>query len=230
MRTQRGVSLIELMVSITIGMFLLLGLGTIFVSLNQTSQLKQGLSALQNNERMAMMFMAASIYNAGYYPNPLSGVPPASPLTGFGSATAGMDTLTVSFVAASGVSANQGCTAPLNAGDSYTDTFSVTGGNLNCAETDNGGAPTNYTLITGLSGMNVLYGVDPTCTGSVTEYLSANQAALAMPWPAGVCTPPLGSQIKTVNVNLIFANPLASQASQPGTISITQTMPYMNGM
>lgn len=231
MKTQRGLSLVELMVSITIGLFLLLGLGTIFVSINQTSRLRQGLSALQNNERMAMTFLETSIHNAGYYPDPVSGVAPANPLSGTGTGM-GTDTLSVQFVAASGVSASQGCTAQLNAGDSYTDTFSVTGGNLTCIENDYGPiagtsavpAVTNVNLITGLSGMNVLYGVDPACTGSVTKYVKAAGVT------GGVCTTPLGSELKAVNVTLLFTNPLAGQPGQAATISVTQTTPYMNGL
>lgn len=237
MKTQRGLSLVELMVSITIGLLLLLGLGTIFVSMKQTSTLRQGLSALQNNERMAMMFLETSIHTAGYYPNPVSGVAPANPLSGTGTGV-GTDTLSVRFVAenAAGMTSSQGCSATLNPGDSYTDTFSVptagaNAGNLTCLENDGGPtavAPTQVTLITGLSGMNVLYGVDPTCTGSVTEYLTAAQVT-ASEW-VGVCPSPYGAQLKTVNITLTFTNPLAGQSGQPATISIAKTTLYMNGL
>ena len=246
MKTQRGVSLVELMVSIAIGMLLLLGLGTIFFSVNQTSQLRHGLSDLQNNERMAMIFLRTSIHNAGYYPNPISSTAATQfptdgssfaagqTLFGTGSGVGGADTLSVRFAAASGVTSSQGCSATLNPGDLYRDDFSVSvpGGNLICTETDKttGTAPVSVTLITGLSGMNVQYGVDPACTGSVTEYLTANLIASSV-W-TGVCTPPLGSQVKTVNVTLTFNNPLAGQAGQSThqTINITETIPYMNGL
>lgn len=244
MKTQRGISLVELMVSIAIGMLLLLGLGTIFFSVNQTSQLRHGLSDLQNNERMAMTFLRTSIHNAGYYPNPVSSTAATQFLTdgssfaagqtlfGTGSGVGGADTLSVRFAAASGVTSSQGCSATLNAGDLYRDDFSVSGGNLICTETDKttGSASASVTLITGLSGMQVQYGVDPACTGSVTEYLPANLIASSV-WTS-VCTPPLGSQLKTVNVTLTFNNPLAGQAGQSAhqTIGVTETIPYMNGL
>jgi type IV pilus assembly protein PilW len=244
MKTQRGISLVELMVSIAIGMLLLLGLGTIFFSVNQTSQLRHGLSDLQNNERMAMMFLRTNIHNAGYYPNPVSSTAATQfptdgssfaagqTLFGAGSGVGGTDILSVRFAAASGVASSQGCSATLNPGDLYRDDFSVSGVNLTCTETDKttGTAPVSVTLITGLSGMDVQYGVDPACTGSVTEYLTANLVASSV-W-TGVCTPPLGSQLKTVNVTLTFMNPLALQTGQSAhqTIKITETIPYMNGL
>lgn len=244
MKAQRGISLVELMVSIAIGMLLLLGLGTIFFSVNQTSQLRHGLSDLQNNERMAMTFLRTSIHNAGYYPNPVAttaatqfpvdgvSVSFAAGQTLAGSSVGGADTLSARFVAAIGVTSSQGCSATLNPGDLYRDDFSVSGGNLICTETDKttGTAPVTVTLITGLSGMQVQYGVDPACTGSVTEYLPANLIASSV-WTS-VCTPPLGSQLKTVNVTLTFDNPLALQAGQSAhqTIKITETIPYMNGL
>lgn len=244
MKTQRGLSLVELMVSITIGLLLLLGLGTIFVSMKQTSTLRQGLSALQNNERMAMMFLETSIHTAGYYPSatvittsaatefPVDGaIAAGQALSGTG-ANAGADTLSVRFVAesAAGMTSSQGCSAALNPGDLYRDDFSIAGGNLTCNETDKtaGTATVPVTLITGLTAMNVLYGVDPTCTGSVTEYLTAAQVTAAV-W-VGVCPAPYGAQLKTVNITLTFTNPLAGQSGQPATISIAQTTLYMNGL
>jgi type IV pilus assembly protein PilW len=65
--------------------------------------------------------------------------------------------------------------------------------------------------------MNVLYGVDVTGDGSVDEYLPANSVAA---W----------TTVKTVNTTLIFTNPLNGQPGQPATVSLTQTIPYMNGL
>lgn len=226
MKTQRGLSLVELMISIALGLLLMVGLGTVFFSMKQTSSLRQGLSALQNNERMAMMFLKTSIQTAGYYPNPLAPSPVTQAISGTGTGAAGADTLSVSFVASTGATSSQGCSAALTSGDQYTDVFSISGGNLVCTETDTtaGTAPVAYTLVSGLSGMNIHYGVDPTCSGSVTEYVNAAGVTGA------VCSAPLGAQLKTVNVSLIFTNPLAGSAGQPQTVTIAQTIPYMNGL
>ena len=237
MRTQRGISLVELMIAITLGLLLMLGLGTIFVSINQTSSLRHTMSSLQNSEQMAMMFLETSIRNAGSFP--ISGVAPANPIlgTGLGIGNPGTDTLTVNFVAVSGVAAQQGCSASLNVvtpvntapyGDYYTDVFSVDPINnlLICTETDNtaGTPPVAITLVTGVSGMNITYGIDPTCTGSVSQYV----------YSAGIisanCGSGLGSQLKTVSVSLNFTNPLFGQVGQPQYVLLTQTTAFMNGL
>jgi type IV pilus assembly protein PilW len=228
MRTQRGFGLIEMMVALTIGMVLLLGLGTVFDSMRQTYLSRQSMSQVQSNQRMAMLFVSTSIRNAGFYPNPVartaatqfpaSGSFAAGQSVGGAGAGAGSDTFSARFTA-SGGDAIQGCSAQLNANDVYTDVFSISGGYLTCTETDNtaGSPPVAVNLISGLAGMNVLYGVDTTGGGSVTEYLTATQV-----------TP--GTSIKTVGVTLLFTNPLAGQPGQPATVSLTQTMPYMIGL
>ncbi|MDR3393179.1 MAG: PilW family protein [Sulfuriferula sp.] len=223
MKAQHGVSLVELMVAVTIGLFLVLGLGTMFYSMRQTFIARQALSALQDSERMAMTFLAAGIQGAGYYPNALT-MNTATQFPASGSFAAGQsvsgttggaantDTLSVRFVTPlTGVSNTQGCSASLLANTSYTDVYSVTGGNLVC--TENG---TAIPLVAGVSGMSVLYGVDTTGNGSVTEYQLANTVT----WP----------QVKTVSITLLFNNPLSGQSGQPQTVSFTRVVPYMNGL
>lgn len=228
-RAQRGAGLIEMMVSIVIGMVLLLGLGMVLFSMNQTYKLRQNMSAVQNSQRNAMTFLNAIIQNAGYNPSPLTVAAIANPLTGTGSGSGvpGADTISVSFIPASGVSGFQGCTASLAQGNTYTDSFSVDTVKklLVCTETNQTLATTtNVPLITGVQGMNVLYGVDSTASGSVTEYLPATGAtsvqALGL-WP----------KVKTVKVTLQFDNPLAGEAGQTVTrVDLTQTIPFMIGL
>lgn len=231
MRTQRGIGLVEMMVAITIGMLLVLGLGTVFVSVKQTSNLRQLLSVFQNNERMASMFLNTSIRNAGFYPNPLLPNPflvsgsfttAGQSIFGAGTGTAGTDTISVRFVAATSATASQGCSAQLVPGDLYTDVFSISGGYLTCTETDNtaASAPVTINLVAGLTGMNVVYGVDTTSSGSVTEYLPGDSVGSAN-WI---------SNVRTAQITLLFNNPLAGQPGQAATVSLTQTIPYMIGL
>ena len=220
-------------------MLLLLGLGTIFVSINQTSQLRQSLSSLQNNERLAMMLMQSSIQGAGYYPV-VSGVSVANVASEFPSVvgsftTAGQtlfgttgtagnpDTLSVRFYTdLTNPSAFQGCSGNLAVNTAYTDVFSIDTVNNNLVCTENA-AP--YTLIAGVSGMSALYGVDAPSggSGSVTEYLTATQVTNSNYW----------SYVKTIQLTLVFTNPLYVSCATPPcngqnpTISITQTIPYM---
>lgn len=238
MRTQRGFSLIEMMVALTIGLFLILGLGTVFYSMRQTSIAMQGLSALQDGERMSMAFLGASIQGAGYFPNPLTTTAATQfPLTapfvtngqsitgtgngsGYGAASpVGTDTLSVRFVTPLAGAIIQGCSTGMPANTLYTDTFSIQAVNgkpvLACSE--NGGAA--IPLVAGVQGMSVLYGVVDAATGgsSVTEYLAATAVTN---WAA----------VKTVSITLQFTNPLAGQPGQPATVAFTRTIPYMDGL
>ena len=227
MKTQRGVGLVELMVAITIGLFLILGLATMFYAMRQTSLSRNGLSTLQDNERMAMMFLGSAVQGAGSFPigssptfnTAVTEFTAASPFVSgqsiFG--TTGPDTLSVRFrsnpVSAS-VGAIQGCSSSITAANTlYTTTFSVSGGNLVC--TQNG---TATPMVSGVTGMTILYGVDPGNTGSVTGYVTASSVAN---W----------STVKTVNITLQFTNPLfGQQPSQPATVSFSRTIAVMNAI
>jgi type IV pilus assembly protein PilW len=66
--TQRGYSLVEVMVAITISVFLLMGLFTILQQTRKTSNTTTGLSQLQDDERIAMTVMTDTLQQAGYVP------------------------------------------------------------------------------------------------------------------------------------------------------------------
>ena len=64
---QTGLSLIELMVSLTIGLFLVVGLATLFASLNSSrSELDKSSRQIENG-RYAMQILSEEIRHAGYY-------------------------------------------------------------------------------------------------------------------------------------------------------------------
>jgi type IV pilus assembly protein PilW len=69
----RGYSLIEMMVAITIAVFLLTGLFMILQSTRHSSTQTSGLSDLQDEERVAMTMLTDIIQTGGYYPNAVGG-------------------------------------------------------------------------------------------------------------------------------------------------------------
>ena len=71
MRAQ-GYSMIELVVAITIGVFLLMGLFTVFQSQRQASTEATGLAELEDEERLAMTILTDVIQSGGYFPDPLA--------------------------------------------------------------------------------------------------------------------------------------------------------------
>ncbi len=226
MNIQKGFSLVELLVAMAIGLVLLLGLGTVFLAMKQTFNLRQNMASTQNNERIAMQFLSTAVRNAGATANPLTKVPPTQPLAGAG-ANADADTLTVRFWSDPSV-ANQGCTAQLTPNHAYTDVFSITGGYLSCTETDSTVTPavsTTVNLVGGssisnnqLTGMNILYGIDSSGSGSVSQYINASSITN---W----------ALVKTVTITLLFNSPLANKENQKiSSLSLTQTIPYMIGL
>ncbi len=66
--SQRGFTLIELMIAMLIGVFLMSGVIQIFLSAKQAYRLQENLSRLQENGRLAINLIAKDIRMAGYSP------------------------------------------------------------------------------------------------------------------------------------------------------------------
>ncbi len=64
---QTGMTLVEIMISLLIGAFLLGGIMQIFISSKQTYRVQEGLSRLQENGRFAMEFIARDMRTADYW-------------------------------------------------------------------------------------------------------------------------------------------------------------------
>ncbi|WP_460805703.1 PilW family protein [Microbulbifer agarilyticus] len=63
---QKGISLVELMISITIGLILMTGVVQLFLSSRATFSTQQALARVQESGRLAMEFLAEDIRMAGY--------------------------------------------------------------------------------------------------------------------------------------------------------------------
>lgn len=72
MRAQQGYSMIELVVALTIGVFLLMGLFTVFQSQRQGSTETTGLAELEDEERLAMTILTDVVQSGGYFPDPVA--------------------------------------------------------------------------------------------------------------------------------------------------------------
>lgn len=67
MRKQQGLSLVELMISVALGLILMTGVMKIFVSSKVVFGTQQGLSRIQETGRLAIDFIARDVRMAGYY-------------------------------------------------------------------------------------------------------------------------------------------------------------------
>lgn len=226
---ERGFTIVEVMVALLIGLFLLGGLLTLVQDNRRAFSSQNQLSQLQDAERVAMTMITDVIQTAGYFPDPTTNtstlaLPAAGAMAAgqslFGTfnAAAPGDTITVRFATTTGDGITNcigqtnttGATAPLM----YTQVFSIVNGQLIC--TLNG---TPYTLAgtvpvslneasrnSGivLTNMSILYGINAAGTdNSVTKYVNA--AAV-----------PNWSTVISIQITLQFLNPLYS-ASAPGT-------------
>jgi type IV pilus assembly protein PilW len=238
---QQGYTMIELMIALLIGLFLLGGLMTIVQDNRRSFSSQNQLAQLQDSERLAMTIITDVIQSAGYFPDPTS------------------NTATSSIPAAGSMLPGQGMSGQANgaAGDMITVRYATTTGDsiLNCAGTSNVTGlvpPTLYTnifkvvngqLICNMNGqdyplvgavsntpapnaiivnkLEILYGVDSAGTGTnVDSYVTA--AAVAN-W----------SNVISVRIRLTFQNPLWSatvqgQGTQPQFLTFSRVVGVMN--
>ena len=244
-RGQRGFTLVELLVTVAIALFLLGGLLTILQNVRGTYNNQQLLAQLQDRQRFALTVLTDIIQAGGYFPDPI-GMTSTSALPAAGAYQAGQaftgtqtagapDSISVRYVTAGqdGVILCDGSSnnAAQGVPQLYTNVFTVVPpapgvpGQLLCTLTAGAGAPNPaLTLITGVQGLTVYYGVkrNPAVTDyNVDTYLTANQMLLAGPngndW----------NNISAVRVVLQFNNPLFGQQNQPQFIIFERVIEVM---
>jgi type IV pilus assembly protein PilW len=238
--TQKGYTIIELMIALLIGLFLLGGLMTIVQDNRRTFSSQNQLAQLQDSERLAMTIMTDVIQSAGYFPDPTSNsansaLPAVGPMVagqamqGTYNAAAPGDSITVRFATTTGDGVLN-CTGSSNVTGSvpptlYTNLFSVVNGQLVC--TMNGqayslvGAVTNTPNAIIINKLSILYGVDSAGVGSnVDSYVNATAVTN---W----------NNVISVQVTLTFQNPLWSatvhgQGTQPQFLTFQRVVGVMN--
>jgi type IV pilus assembly protein PilW len=240
----RGYTLVELMIAIAIGLFLVGGLLTLVQSMKRASLNQSGLSQLQDNERMSMQLITDVIKSTGYYTNPLVNTAASSfpivaypnanytyagqALVGTGSYLLGGNTITTRYLT-TGTDNIINCTGNTSSvgAATFVNTFSIdASGNLVCTLIVNGAASPPVALIGGLSNLQIYYGVitnSAAATNSIDTYMDAASVTAAGYW----------ANVKSVMVTLWFVNPLYGQpgqtnANQPQTIPFTRIIAVMD--
>jgi type IV pilus assembly protein PilW len=245
-RAQRGFTLVELMVTVAIALFLLGGLLTILQNVRGTYNNQQLLAQLQDQQRFALTVLTDVVQAGGYFPDPIgmtptSALPAAGALAGTGLFQVGQafsgtqpagqpDTIGVRYVTGGGggVILCDGSTNLGAVGTSqlYTNVFTVvppagaTPGQLVCTLTIGAAANAPVTIVTGVQGLTVYYGVKRNplpADYNVDTYLTASQMLVA-DW----------NNISSVRIILTFTNPLFGQPGQNQTITFERVIEVMS--
>lgn len=230
---QRGLSLISLMIALLIGTFLLAGLFAVWFQTRQTFSAQNQLAQVQDNQRMALIILGNAVQTAGYYPVAANygASPPSTPYT-----QTNVFTVTTPFtVTGQAIYGTHSTTNPT--GDTLELRFMADGNTLDClGQTDTAktvvtntfqiDANNNLTcavnnqpartVVAGVQGLEVYYGVSGSHDNSVTEYQTADQVTSSAAW----------GYVQSVKLELTFVNPLYGQASQPG--QTTATLPVIS--
>lgn len=187
---QRGFTLIEIMISLLLGVFLLGGVIGIFLNTKQTYRVQDALSRLQENGRYAMEFIGRDIRMTDYKACPTDdfatfGVAPISGVNNNAvagdSIDNGTDEIDVRWFPTCGA-------GPLGAA------YDIRSANL---------AKNTAPLIEGIQDMQIKYGVDIEGDGTPNYYADAGTAGLNM------------SQVVTVRVSLLLRTVDNNIASKP---------------
>jgi type IV pilus assembly protein PilW len=231
----RGFTFVEIMIAMALGLFLIGGLLTLVQAMRRTSTNQNGLSQLQDNERMAMQLITDVVQSTGYYVNPVlntaAGEFPAGTFGPAAFTVAGQglvgnvgapDIITVRYeTAGTAVGDNViDCTgnAPTGAAK-FVNQLTIANNYLTCTLWLNGAQQAPVALVPGITNMTVLYGVQTgngAATNSADTYLNAAQVTN---WTA----------VKSVQITLTFINPMFGQPGQTSpTVQFMRTIDVMN--
>jgi type IV pilus assembly protein PilW len=239
-RAQRGFTLVELMITVAIALFLLGGLVTILQNVRGAYNSQQALAQLSDQQRFAMTVLTDVIQAGGYFPDPVVWQPTtALPLAGAyaaGQAFTGTygagapDSIGVRYRTGNGdgvILCDGSSNIALPPGSQlYTNVFTVVPpagnvpGQLTCSL--NGAAA--VVLVNGVQNLRVYYGVKRDFTTNdynVDTYLRADQMS-ANDW----------SNLSSVRLIVTFTNPLFGQPGQapglqPATITFERVVEVM---
>src|ERR1017187_141260 len=236
-RAQNGFTMVEMLVALLIGLFLLGGLLTLVQDNKRTFMAQGNLSQLQDSERLAMTMMPDVIQATGYFPNPtlntaasvlLAAGSPSGALAqgqamiGTYSAVAPADTITARYATANraGIRNCPGASNTSGGTATYSNAFSVVVNAAGVSQlvcTMNG---TQYPLVSGVTQLAVMYGVNTIGSGSnVDTYMNAVQVTAGGNW----------NNVMSVQITLTFTNPLytAPGLGQLPTLSFQRNVAVM---
>jgi len=182
MMRQKGFTLVEMMIAIVLGLLLIAGTLSVFLSTKQGYRMVSGLSLMQSTGRATLDLIAGDIMMAGFPQS--SGIETFVSGSGFTQDGGGSssDMFTVRFQSATDCLNTAGGTPVYADGNQYAkNRYYVSGGNLMCdALAENNSAYNSGVMVAGIENLQVLYGEDNDPSDSVTNatrYVTAGNVA-----------------------------------------------------
>lgn len=196
---QTGMTLIEIMIALLIGAFLIGGVLQIFINSRQTYRMQEALSRLQENGRFAMNFISKDIRMTGYW-GCLSPSSPDTDIVGTDNSASvanvdnGTDTITLKGAFVQTPTGTCG-TAALTTAGYYTATSSKIFYHINNSvlQQDTNGQTNG--LIEGIENMQILYGADTNADNAPDYYVPAGTVGLNMAQVVSIRISLLGATI-----------------------------------
>ena len=191
MSSQRGLTLVELMVALLIGLIIMWGVAKVFVSNRQTYATQEGLARLQENGQYALNFITRHVRQAGYYPKTRFNVAESKiqqeqwafgntkPITGVEGGGTLSDSLTLAYYTTAtdcvgngfplgGAVGTQGTTPAGEAAEIALNAFTI--------DTGAAGSPSLFCngveIAEGIENLQIRYGTDTNNDGIVDSYVS----------------------------------------------------------
>jgi type IV pilus assembly protein PilW len=169
---QTGLTLVEILIALLLGAFLIGGILQIFSSSKQTNRMEENLSRMQENARFAMDRIARDVRQAGYRECLTAAI---VPITGTNGATNAPDRITLQQ--STGDCVPPAAVAPVT----ETTTYSIQAGASGRPSLFRATAPAAAVeLVEGIQNMQILYGEDLDmipATGISTDYVANRYVA-----------------------------------------------------
>lgn len=161
---QAGMSLIELMVAMTLGLLILLAVVSVYAGSRQTFRVQEDNARLQETGRYAVEMIGRSVRHAGWKNVSMLASDPTfsgNAITGADGGGAAADTLEIQF---EGVAGETACGINLAADALATETYALDAGNLRC----NG-----QVLVSDIEDLQVIYGIDTDNNQTIDRFVAA---------------------------------------------------------
>lgn len=166
---QHGLSLVELMIAITLGLIILFAVIAVYTGSRQSFRMQEENARLQESGRFALEIVGRSARQAGFWNMPIN---PVATATGFGGVpingtNGATDTITVQY---DGLAGDRDCEGTVLAANAVvTEVYSINANNeLVCDGIDANAAASP--LVGNVEDMQILYGSDTTGDQSANRY------------------------------------------------------------